>query len=91
MKFIDEIINQEKINGKSKPLALTKSFTKKCKNLKIRYGRGNILVGKCPVGEASFGKVSSRGIVRSGIYLRGSASRGTVQSGNCPTINLLVW
>ena len=31
-------MNQEKLNGKSKPLALTKSFTKKCKNLKIRYG-----------------------------------------------------
>ena len=63
---MDEIINQDKINGKSKPLALTKSFTKKCKNLKIRYGRGNILVGKCPVGEASVGKVFGRGSVSRG-------------------------
>ena len=56
--------------------------------------RGNVLVGKCPVGE-----VSGRGIVRSGKCPsgkcpsgkcqsgncpRGSVSRGTVQSGNCP-------
>ena len=52
---------------------------------------GNVLVGKCPVGEASFGEVSSRGIDRSGKYpsgicLRESVIRGTVQSGNCPTI-----
>ena len=61
--------------------------------------RGNVLVGKCPVGEVSFGEVSGRGIVRSGKcpsgkfpsrkcqlgnWPRGSVSRGTVQSGNCP-------
>ena len=28
--------------------------------------RGNVLVGKFPVGEVSFGEVSGRGIVRSG-------------------------
>ena len=54
---------------------------------------GNVLVGKCPVGE-----VSGRGIVRSGkcpsgkcqsgICPRGSVSRGSVRSGNCPTIGL---
>ena len=53
--------------------------------------RGNVLVGKYPVGQ-----VSGRGIVRSGkrpsgkcpsgICPRGSASRGSVRSGNCPTI-----
>ena len=60
---------KEKINGKSKPLALTKSFAKKCRNLKIRYGRGNVRSGKCLSGE-----MSSRGSVR----------RGSVWSGNCP-------
>ena len=55
--------------------------------------RGNVLVGKCPVGE-----VSGRGIVRSGKCPsgkcqsgncpRGSVSRGTVQSGNCPHTGL---
>ena len=58
--------------------------------------RGNVLVGKCPVREVSFGEVSGRGIVRSGkcplgkcpsgICPRGSVSRGSVRSGNCPTI-----
>ena len=35
--------------------------------------RGNVLAGKCPVGEESFGEVSVRGNVR-----RGSVSRGFV-------------
>ena len=35
--------------------------------------RGNVLVGKCPVGEVSFGELSVRGNVR-----RGSVSRGFV-------------
>ena len=58
--------------------------------------RGNVLVGKCPVGEVSFGEVSGRGIVHLGKYpsgkcqseicLRGSVSRGIIRSGNCPTI-----
>ena len=46
--------------------------------------RGNVLVGKCPVGE-----VSGRGIVGkcpSGIFHRGSVSRGSVRLENCPTI-----
>ena len=87
----------------SKPLASTKSFAKKCRNLKICYGRGNVLVRKCPVGEVSFGEMSSRGIVRSGkcpsgrcpsrkcqsgICPRRSVSRGSVRSGNCPTISV---
>ena len=51
--------------------------------------RGNVLVGKCPVGEVSFGEVSGRGIVGkcpSGIFHRGSVSQGSVRSENCPTI-----
>ena len=71
--------------------------------MKICYGRGNVLVRKCPVGEVSFGEMSSRGIVRSGkcpsgrcpsrkcqsgICPRGSVSRGSVRSGNCPTISV---
>ena len=54
-------MNQEEINGKSKLLALTKSFTKKCRNLKISYGRGNLRSKKCLSGE-----MSSRGSVWSG-------------------------
>ena len=51
--------------------------------------RGNVLVGKCPVGEVSFEEVSGRGNVRSGKCPsgncpRGSVSRGTIKSGNCP-------
>ena len=55
------------------------------------YGRGNVLVGKCLVGE-----VSGRGNVRSGKCSSGKClsgkcqsgicSRGSVRSGNCPTI-----
>ena len=37
------------------------------------FVRGNVLAGKCPVGEESFGEVSVRGNVR-----RGSVSRGFV-------------
>ena len=48
---------------------MTKSFAKKCRNLKIRYGRGNVLVGKCLSGEMSS---------------RGRVLRGSVRSGNCP-------
>ena len=59
---------KEKINGKSKPLALTKSFAKKFRNLKTRYGRGNVRSGKCLSGEISS---------------RGSVLRGSVRSGNC--------
>ena len=44
-------------------MALTKSLAKKCKNLKIRFGWGNVGSGKCPVGE---------------LFGRGSVSRGTV-------------
>ena len=51
IKCIDKIL--ERKNGKSKPLALTKSFTKKCRNLKIRYGRGNVRSRKCLSGEMS--------------------------------------
>ena len=62
------------------------------------YGRGNVLVGKCPVGELSVrgnvcsGKCPSgkcpSGKCQSGNCPRGSVSRGTVQSGNCPhTLN----
>ena len=61
-------------------------------------GRGNVLVGKCPVGEASVGELSRRGIVRSGKCPSGKrpsgkcqsaiCPRGTVQLGNCPTIEL---
>ena len=55
--------------------------------------RGNVLVGKCPVGKVSFGEVSGRGIARlgkcqSGICPRESVSRGSVRSGNCPAIAL---
>ena len=64
---------------------------------------GNVLVGKCPVEEVSFGEVSGRGIVRSGKCpsgkrQSGNCPRGTVQSGNCPhtvfqcylTVNVLI-
>ena len=62
-------------------------------------GRGNVLVGKCSVGEVSVGEVPGRRIVRSGkcplekyplgkrqsgICPQGSLSRGNVQSGKCP-------
>ena len=63
-------------------------------------GRENVLVGKCPVGEASVGEVSSRKIVQSGkspsgkcqwgICPRGSISWGTAQSGNFPTISFFL-
>ena len=56
--------------------------------------RGNVLVGKYPVGEVSgwrivrSGKCPSgkfpSGKCQSGNCPRGSVSRGTVQSGNCP-------
>ena len=52
-------------------------------------GRGNVLVGKYPVGEASVEEVSSREIVRSGKCLSekcpvGDLSSGKCQLGNCP-------
>ena len=52
-------------------------------------GRGNALVGKCPVREASIGEVSSWGMVRSGRCPSekcpvGDLSSGKCQSGNCP-------
>ena len=62
-------MNPEEINGKSKLLALTKSFTKKCRNLRISYGRGNLRLEKCLSGE-----MSSPGCVL----------RGSVRSENCP-------
>ena len=46
--------------------------------------RGNVLVGKFPVGEVSFGELSGRGIVRSGemsireVSVGELSSRGTV-------------
>ena len=40
--------------------------------------RGNVLVGKCPVGEASFGELSVRGNVHRGSFRRGSVIRGIV-------------
>ena len=46
--------------------------------------RGNVLVGKCPVWEVSFGEVSGRKIVRSGKYPSGKCLLGKCQSGNCP-------
>ena len=64
---------KEKINGKSKPLALTKSFAKKCRNLKIRYGRGNVRSGKCLSGEMSVAEASV-----------GELSSGKCQTGKCP-------
>ena len=66
-------MNQEKLNGKSKPLALTKSFTKKCKNLKIHYGWGNVQSRKPPLRKCLVGEVSV-----------GDLSLGKCQSGNCP-------
>ena len=58
------------------------------------FGQGNVLVGKCPVGEASAGEVSSRGIVWSGKCPSGKClfaevtvrdlSSGKCQLGNCP-------
>ena len=36
--------------------------------------RENVLVGKCPVGEVSFGEVSGRGIVHSGKCAVGEVS-----------------
>ena len=47
-------------------------------------GRGNVLVGKCPVGEVSFREVSGRGMVRSGKCQSGKCPSGKCQSGNCP-------
>ena len=41
--------------------------------------RGNVLVGKCPVGEVSFGELYVRGNVCRGTFRRGSDSRGTVR------------
>ena len=72
---------KEKINGKSKPLALTKSFPKKCRNLKIRYGRGNVRSGKCLSREMSSGRNVLRGSVRSGNCPFGEMSVGEVSVG----------
>ena len=62
--------------------------------------RGNVLVGKCPVGEVSgwgivrSGKCPSgkcpSGKCQSGIYPWGSDSQESVWSGNCPTIFISV-
>ena len=81
---------KEKINGKSKPLALTKSFAKKCRNLKIRYGRGNVRSGKCLSGKMSSRGSVLRGSVRSRNCLFGEMSVGEVpvgelSSGKCQT------
>ena len=45
---------------------------------------GNVLVGKCPVREVSFGEVPFRGIVRSGKCQSGKCPSGKCQSGKCP-------
>ena len=69
-------------------------------------GRGNVRLGKFPVGGVSFGEVSGRGMLRSGKCPLGkcpsgkcqsencprrSVSRGTVQSGNCPQTIFIVY
>ena len=58
--------------------------------------RGNVFMGKYPVGEVSVKEFSGQGIAQlgncplkkcqSGIRPRKSVSRGIVQSGDCPTI-----
>ena len=74
--------------GKSKPLTSTKRFTKKCKNLRIRYGWGNVRSGKClsggnvrsgksPLGKCPIRELSGRGYVRRGGVRRRNISRGS--------------
>ena len=41
-------------------------------------GRGNVLVGKCPVGEFSVGNVSGRGVACSGKCPSGKYQSGSV-------------
>ena len=64
IEFINKIINQDKCNENSKPLALTKRFPQNCKNVEISYGWGNVQSGKC-IGEKNSGGAS---------LLRGSVS-----------------
>ena len=45
--------------------------------------RGDVLAGKCPVGEVSFEEVSSRGTVRSGKCPSGKCPSGKCPSGKC--------
>ena len=61
--------------GKCKPLASTRRFAKKCKNLRIRYGRGNVQSVKGLAGEMSG---------------RGSLHWGSAQSGNFPVGDMSV-
>ena len=62
-----------------------KGFKKKKISLKHMASemssRGNVLVGKCPVWEVSFGEVSGRGIVRSGKCPSGKYQFGEVSVG----------
>ena len=45
--------------------------------------RGDVLAGKCPVGEVSFEEVSGRGTVRSGQCPSGKCPSGKCPSGKC--------